>query len=93
MFYSSSASAQQYYLADVKKGQVGNTATPGGLVVSLERALTPPPLQVCVAVFPDDSSWYRAEIISVPDDNRVSVRYVDYGNTATVSRLGVRKTK
>ena len=50
MFYSSSASAQQYYLADVKKGQVGNAATPGGLVVSLERALTPPPRCRCVSL-------------------------------------------
>lgn len=56
--------------------------------------LWPSPLvQVCVAVFPDDGLWYRAEIISVPDENRVSVRYVDYGNTATVSRTTVRKAR
>ena len=46
-----------------------------------------------MAVFPVDNSWYRAEIISVPDENRVSVRYVDYGNTATVSRMAVRRVK
>lgn len=34
MFYGNSASAQQHYLADVKKGQVSSAAVPvGGLVV------------------------------------------------------------
>ncbi|XP_060087306.1 tudor domain-containing protein 6 [Heteronotia binoei] len=45
--------------------------------------------QLCVgdligAVFPEDSLWYRAVVQKQPSDELVSVRYIDFGNTAVV---------
>ena len=34
----------------------------------------------CLAIFADDSQWYRAEIVSCQDQN-ATVSFVDYGNT------------
>ena len=38
---------------------------------------------ICVALFGDDGSWYRARVISSAD-NEVTLFYLDYGNTDTV---------
>lgn len=43
----------------------------------------------CVAKFSDDKRWYRGEISKVEDD-RVSVYFVDYGNTETVDKSAVK---
>ena len=37
----------------------------------------------CLALY--DRDWYRGEIIELYDANNVGVRYVDFGNTATVA--------
>ncbi|BFZ12947.1 hypothetical protein BsWGS_15986 [Bradybaena similaris] len=44
--------------------------------------------QLCVAQFPDDALWYRAQLLKVRDD-KFKVLYVDFGNSAwvTVSQL------
>ena len=34
----------------------------------------------CVAIFPEDHSWYRAEIVKILPDG-IGIRYVDYGNS------------
>ena len=42
--------------------------------------------QPILAQYPEDSEWYRAEVLEWNKySNVVSVRYVDYGNTADVS--------
>lgn len=38
----------------------------------------------CVALFPEDNCWYRAEVIKI-DGDELSVLFVDYGNTSKVS--------
>lgn len=43
----------------------------------------------CVAKFSDDKRWYRGEISKVEDD-KVSVYFVDYGNTETVDKSAVK---
>ena len=39
---------------------------------------------ICVALFGDDGSWYRARVMSSTDD-KVTLFYLDYGNTDAVS--------
>ena len=57
MFYSSSASAQQYYLANVKKGQVGEVAMAVSVGVELEQAFAPSPR--CRSVWPSSPMTTR----------------------------------
>ena len=44
----------------------------------------------CCAQYPDDGGWYRAEVIGLVGRDDVTVRYVDYGNSETVSARLVR---
>ena len=44
----------------------------------------------CLALFPDDSCWYRATIDTV-DGESVKVLYIDYGNSSLVDRTRLRK--
>jgi hypothetical protein len=37
----------------------------------------------CVAVFPEDSSWYRAQLLKVLP-GKIKIRYVDFGNTISM---------
>ncbi|XP_050402777.1 tudor domain-containing 6 [Patella vulgata] len=46
---------------------------------------------VCVAKFTDDDMWYRARVEVINDDD-VTVRFVDYGNTDTVSVDRIKKS-
>ncbi|GAB1609944.1 finger 17 isoform X2 [Argonauta hians] len=46
---------------------------------------------VCACLCPSDDLWYRARIIDVLGDQMVTVCYVDYGNTETVSYRNIRK--
>lgn len=43
----------------------------------------------CVAKFSDDKRWYRGEISKVEGD-KVTVHFVDYGNTETVDKSAVK---
>lgn len=43
----------------------------------------------CIALFSDDSLWYRAEVVCINADN-LSVRFVDYGNVSQVCITDVR---
>ena len=43
----------------------------------------------CLALFPDDNAWYRAQVIRRTGD-AISVLFVDYGNEAEVNVSGVK---
>ncbi|XP_049859923.1 tudor domain-containing 6-like isoform X2 [Schistocerca gregaria] len=43
---------------------------------------------LCAALFKDDGFWYRAEILSRNNDD-MSVRFIDYGNTSTTDEVRV----
>ena len=47
---------------------------------------------ICVALFGDDGSWYRARVISSAD-NEVTLFYLDYGNTDAVSMEMIQPIK
>lgn len=49
-----------------------------------------PPGSPCIALFPNDDLWYRAEVIN-KEGNELLVSFVDYGNKSTVSVSGVRE--
>ena len=51
---------------------------------SEDRLMNPSINTPCVAKFHADGSWYRAKVLSVGTDS-VTVRFVDYGNSDTVS--------
>ena len=40
---------------------------------------------VCAAVFAEDDLWYRAEVLKVLPDDKLEVRYIDFGNIAKVN--------
>jgi len=46
---------------------------------------------LCVVKFSEDQLWYRAEVVDVVGPGLVHVRYVDYGNSETVSVWQLRK--
>ncbi|XP_036401470.1 RING finger protein 17 [Megalops cyprinoides] len=48
--------------------------------------------QACVALF-EDKGWYRAQVIGLPGNRMVEVRYVDFGNKKTLSVKDIRKLK
>lgn len=47
---------------------------------------------ICAALFGDDGSWYRARVISSTGDD-VTLFYLDYGNTDTVSIESIQPIK
>lgn len=59
-----------------------------------ESAITIAPSKgmICVALFGDDGSWYRARVISLAGDD-VTLYYLDYGNTDTVSVTEIQPIK
>ncbi|XP_074072360.1 RING finger protein 17 isoform X4 [Macrotis lagotis] len=48
--------------------------------------------QACIAKF-EDGIWYRAQVIGLPGHREVDVKYVDFGNAATVTLKEMRKVK
>lgn len=44
----------------------------------------------CIALFSDDNLWYRAEVVE-KDEDKLSVLFVDYGNTSKISVTDVRE--
>ncbi|XP_065534690.1 RING finger protein 17 isoform X2 [Lathamus discolor] len=48
--------------------------------------------QACVAK-QEDGNWYRAQIIGLPSHKEVTVKYVDYGNVANLTRKDIRRVK
>ncbi|XP_030333146.1 RING finger protein 17 [Strigops habroptila] len=48
--------------------------------------------QACVAR-QEDGNWYRAQIIGLPSHQEVTVKYVDYGNVANLTRKDIRRVK
>ncbi|XP_007495242.1 RING finger protein 17 isoform X1 [Monodelphis domestica] len=48
--------------------------------------------QACIAKF-EDGVWYRAQVIGLPGRREVEVKYVDFGNAATVTLKEMRKVK
>lgn len=49
-------------------------------VLNSDPLVNPIEGQPCIAVFPDDRCWYRAQILKILPDG-IGVRYVDFGNT------------
>ena len=47
----------------------------------------------CVAKYAADNAWYRAIVEDVVDEDKLKVRFVDYGNSETLSLSMVRKSK
>ena len=45
--------------------------------------------QACLTLFHEDSRWYRAVVLDI-DVDKVTVNYVDYGNSCTVSASGLK---
>ena len=64
--------------------------------LNLESAKLPPVTSlttgkpVC-AIFSEDNSWYRGEIIMAVDASSALVRFVDYGNSETVGMTSMRE--
>ncbi len=57
---------------------------------------TPPTLMqplakgtVCCAKFSEDDMWYRAEVLDTPSENNYRVRFLDFGNTETISQPSI----
>ncbi|XP_027740626.1 RING finger protein 17 isoform X2 [Empidonax traillii] len=48
--------------------------------------------QACIAK-QEDGNWYRAQIIGLPSCQEVTVKYVDYGNTANLPHKDIRRVK
>ncbi|KAJ7426534.1 RING finger protein 17 [Willisornis vidua] len=48
--------------------------------------------QACIAK-QEDGNWYRAQIRGLPSCQEVTVKYVDYGNTANISHKDIRRVK
>ncbi|XP_064610797.1 putative ATP-dependent RNA helicase TDRD12 [Liolophura sinensis] len=46
---------------------------------------------LCLANFYIDDNWYRAKIVSVGNDDKVDVLFVDYGDTETMSVQDIRE--
>uniref|UniRef100_A0ABM5FWJ1 RING finger protein 17 isoform X1 n=1 Tax=Pogona vitticeps TaxID=103695 RepID=A0ABM5FWJ1_9SAUR len=55
--------------------------------------ICPVPGQPCVAKFDTDGIWYRAQVIGLLGHQEVEVKYVDFGNTATINVDRMRKIK
>lgn len=65
--------------------RVANTADHHPIDVGLLSTGNP-----CLALFPDDQQWYRAQVID-KNGNELSVFFVDYGNIAQVSITEVQE--
>ncbi|XP_017687162.1 PREDICTED: RING finger protein 17 isoform X1 [Lepidothrix coronata] len=48
--------------------------------------------QACIAK-QEDGNWYRAQIVGLPSCQEVTVKYVDYGNTANLPHKDIRRVK
>ncbi|XP_058275250.1 RING finger protein 17 isoform X3 [Hirundo rustica] len=48
--------------------------------------------QACIAK-QEDGNWYRAQIIGLPSCQEVLVKYVDYGNIASLTNKDIRRVK
>ncbi|KAM9211636.1 RING finger protein 17-like [Leptosomus discolor] len=48
--------------------------------------------QACVAKR-EDGNWYRAQILGLPSHQAVLVKYVDFGNVATLTLKDIRRVK
>ncbi|KAM9211323.1 RING finger protein 17-like [Leptosomus discolor] len=48
--------------------------------------------QACVAKW-EDGNWYRAQILGLPSHQAVLVKYVDFGNVATLTLKDIRRVK
>ncbi|XP_019337531.1 RING finger protein 17 isoform X2 [Alligator mississippiensis] len=48
--------------------------------------------QTCIAKF-EDGDWYRAQVIGLPGNQEIEVKYVDFGNTAKITLREMRKIK
>jgi tudor domain-containing protein 1/4/6/7 len=69
------------------------------LMDAVQQAATTAPIMLapkigllCLALFIEDSEalWYRGRIMDVYDDGRVSIYYVDFGNTELIDKEHIR---
>ncbi|XP_014669043.1 PREDICTED: tudor domain-containing protein 1-like, partial [Priapulus caudatus] len=59
---------------------------------SAETMKKPQAGAACVALFAEDSAWYRAEVVSV-NANDIEVKFVDFGNTDKCQPLAIKQIK
>uniref|UniRef100_A0A3Q2FCN7 Tudor domain-containing protein n=1 Tax=Cyprinodon variegatus TaxID=28743 RepID=A0A3Q2FCN7_CYPVA len=82
-FWCQSADSQELSKVTSDVSEVWDTAdtysTPNALSLGMS----------CLALFADDQLWYRAEVVDKNED-KVSVLFVDYGNTSQVSIKDIR---
>lgn len=45
----------------------------------------------CAAQYKLDKKWYRAEVLDLPGEAKVYIRYVDYGNREKLSYKHIRR--
>ncbi|KAL1128881.1 hypothetical protein AAG570_013415 [Ranatra chinensis] len=85
VFVSHCDSPQNFYIQENSKSDLLDTVQD-----SLVEAQTFPMLEqlekgdIVAAKFPEDESWYRAEILST-ERGEVTVRFIDYGNVSMVT--------
>lgn len=48
-------------------------------------------IQICLAIFPANGIWYRAEVVGVNEDRTVDIDFVDFGNKETIHFSGLMK--
>lgn len=51
---------------------------------SKSKILTPTVNQYCTCKFSQDNAWYRGKIIEISETLKVSIKYIDYGNSAVL---------
>ncbi|KAM9798350.1 tudor domain-containing 6 [Neosynchiropus ocellatus] len=84
-FWCHSADTEALDSITSRVSEVGESADCAPIDISCLSSGSP-----CVALFPEDSLWYRAEVVDIHGEE-LSVFYVDYGNKATVRGTDVRK--
>ncbi|KNC21229.1 Maternal protein tudor [Lucilia cuprina] len=55
--------------------------------LAMEKLENPCKLQLCAALYPEDSKLYRAKILEILDNNEYRVLFVDFGNEAVTTEL------
>ncbi|XP_065370364.1 maternal protein tudor isoform X2 [Calliphora vicina] len=55
--------------------------------LAMGKLENPSKLQLCAALYPEDSKLYRAKILEILDNNEYRVLFVDYGNEAVTREL------
>lgn len=55
--------------------------------LAMAKLENPSKMQLCAALYPEDSKLYRAKILEILGDNEYRVLFVDYGNEAVTTEI------